>query len=274
MRSAGTASQFRSPRVIQGYNGIATVDGKHQVIVDAQAFGEGHEAKHTPEVFESIGRQFHLLDQELNIYDEIVLTADTGFNGETSSKSVDRWGTTRTRKYSGGADFHFDEDGTLICPNGTPMRQAARRSRRRSSTPYVHAGKGDAGWEYYGYAEHCGTCPLNSKCIRAKKRQIRRIKALDSANTAPTGMRRMIERFDSERGRRFHNTGTGTAERVFGNIRHNLRLDRLSFRGKKEVATRWKLTDGCRRSSISFEQFELILHPSTANIFFPIRPSV
>ena len=28
---------------IQGYTGVAAVDNKHQVIVDAQAFGEGQE---------------------------------------------------------------------------------------------------------------------------------------------------------------------------------------------------------------------------------------
>ena len=254
--------QFRSHGLIQGYNGIATVDEKHQVIVDAQAFSEGHEAKHVPEVLDSVERQFKLLDEELDIYDEIVPTADTGFNSEASSKtvldrgidayfadpqfrkrdprfanqqkhrakSVDRWGTTRTRKYFAAADFHFDEDGALICPNGTPMR--------RSSTPYVYAGKGYAGWEYYGYAEHCGTCSLKAKCIRAKKRQIRRIKILDSA---PTAMQRMIERFDSERGRRFYNKRMGTVEPVFGNIRYNLGLDRFSFRGKTKVDTQWKL---------------------------------
>ncbi|MFP4378835.1 MAG: transposase [Spirochaetales bacterium] len=74
--------------VIQGYNGIATVDEKHQVIVDAQAFGEGHEAQHVPEVLDSIERQFKRLDEELNIYDEIVLTADSGYNSEASAKTV------------------------------------------------------------------------------------------------------------------------------------------------------------------------------------------
>ena len=32
-----------SKGTIQGYNGVATVDKKHQVIIDAQAFGEGQE---------------------------------------------------------------------------------------------------------------------------------------------------------------------------------------------------------------------------------------
>jgi hypothetical protein len=32
-----------SKGTIQGYNGVAAVDKKHQIIVDAQAFGEGQE---------------------------------------------------------------------------------------------------------------------------------------------------------------------------------------------------------------------------------------
>jgi len=38
-----SAKMTTSKGTIQGYNGIATVDKKHQIIVDAQAFGEGQE---------------------------------------------------------------------------------------------------------------------------------------------------------------------------------------------------------------------------------------
>jgi len=36
-----SAKLVSSHGVIQGYNGIATVDAKHQIVVDAQAFGDG-----------------------------------------------------------------------------------------------------------------------------------------------------------------------------------------------------------------------------------------
>lgn len=62
--------------VIQGYNGIATVDEKHQIIVDAQAHGDGHEAKHVGEVIERVESTFRKLDSKLDIYKEVVLTAD------------------------------------------------------------------------------------------------------------------------------------------------------------------------------------------------------
>lgn len=51
-----SAKMPSSHGVIQGYNGIAMVDDKHQVVVDAQAFGDGHEAKHLEEVVDSVRR--------------------------------------------------------------------------------------------------------------------------------------------------------------------------------------------------------------------------
>ena len=38
-----SAKMTTSKGTIQGYNGVATVDKKHQVIIDAQALGEGQE---------------------------------------------------------------------------------------------------------------------------------------------------------------------------------------------------------------------------------------
>nr|WP_239995828.1 hypothetical protein [Nitrincola tibetensis] len=38
-----TAKMTTSKGTIQGYNGVAAVDKKHQVIIDAQVFGEGQE---------------------------------------------------------------------------------------------------------------------------------------------------------------------------------------------------------------------------------------
>jgi hypothetical protein len=37
-----SAKMKTSKGTIQGYNGVAAVDKKHQIIIEAQAFGEGH----------------------------------------------------------------------------------------------------------------------------------------------------------------------------------------------------------------------------------------
>jgi len=44
--------------VIQGYNGLAAVDSKHQVIVHAEAFGEGHEGQLLRPMLDGIRESF------------------------------------------------------------------------------------------------------------------------------------------------------------------------------------------------------------------------
>ena len=67
-----------SKGVVQGYDGVACVDGKHQVIVEAEAFGEAQEhdllqpmVEQTMQHFEAIGHT--------NIFKTSKLTADSGF---------------------------------------------------------------------------------------------------------------------------------------------------------------------------------------------------
>ena len=65
---------------IQGYNGVATVDKKHQVIIDAQAFGEGQEHHTLKPVLERIEQRYRRLDIAGNIYQKgTVVTADTPY---------------------------------------------------------------------------------------------------------------------------------------------------------------------------------------------------
>ena len=58
-----SAKMKTSKGVIQGYTGVAVVDGKHQIVVGAEAFGEGQEhgllvpmLEHTREAFRELGR--------------------------------------------------------------------------------------------------------------------------------------------------------------------------------------------------------------------------
>ena len=83
-----SAKMPSSHGVIQGYNGIATVDDKHQVIVDALAFDDGHEAKHLQAVVDSVQETFCTLDEKDDVYEEVVLTADSGFHSEESVKKL------------------------------------------------------------------------------------------------------------------------------------------------------------------------------------------
>ena len=56
-----SAKMTTSKGTIQGYNGVATVDKKHQIIIDAQAFGEGQEHHTLQQVLESVEARFRKL---------------------------------------------------------------------------------------------------------------------------------------------------------------------------------------------------------------------
>ncbi len=75
-----SAKMTTSKGTIQGYNGVATVDKKHQIIIDAQAVGEGQEHHTLQPVLEAVEARFKKLGIADNIYQNgTVVTADTGF---------------------------------------------------------------------------------------------------------------------------------------------------------------------------------------------------
>jgi transposase len=265
-----SAKMPSSHGVIQGYNGIATVDEKHQVIVDAQAFGEGHEAKKLETVLKSVRRSFQALEgrKSDDVYRDVVLTADTGFHSEQSvkklldagvdayvadkgfrkrdprfasqqehkKKTTDRKRTSLARKYFSADEFHVDEDsGKLVCPAGKLMRLKCSK--------FQTGPKGYRGRSYIAKAKDCAVCDLRARCVRnpgTKARQVAKLeKGIRDEHKSYT--QRMIERFDSPRGRFYYSRRMGTVEPVFAHMRHTLGLDRFTLRSRAKVDIQWKL---------------------------------
>ncbi|MFC6925183.1 transposase, partial [Microbulbifer taiwanensis] len=84
-----SAKMTTSKGTIQGYNGVAAVDKKHQVIVDAQAFGAGQEQHTLKPVLDSIRERY----RRTPISDDIlaagvIITADTGFSSEENNDYI------------------------------------------------------------------------------------------------------------------------------------------------------------------------------------------
>ena len=262
-----SAKMPSSHGVIQGYNGIATVDEQHQIIVDAQAFGDGHEARHVDQIIKSVQTTFRNLDSKLDIYREVILTADSGFHSEAATaavldrgidayiadthfrkrdprfanqqehkaKSTDKRRTSKARKYFGAAEFHFNNEGSLICPAGKPMKSRCPNWRDKNT--------GATGRTFMGHPEHCGRCDRRSRCIRKPSTPARQVTKIVAGirHNQPSSVAQMIERFDTDRGRHYYSRRMGTVEPVFANIRNNLGLNRFSHRGKEKVDNQWKL---------------------------------
>lgn len=145
-------------------------------------------------------------------------------------KTTDKRRTSRARKYFSAADFTFDDSETLMCPAGYPMK--SRNPNYRSKE------KGYTGSRYIGYPAICGTCALRSNCIRNPHTPARQVAKVDGVRNYT---QRMIDRFDSPRGRYWYSRRLGSVEPVFANIRSTLGLDRFTLRGRKKVDTQWKL---------------------------------
>ena len=70
-----------SKGVIQGYVGVASVDKKHQVIVEAEAYGQGSESNLLVPALEGIKINFEQIG-ETEIFAKAKVAADSGYHSE------------------------------------------------------------------------------------------------------------------------------------------------------------------------------------------------
>jgi len=87
-------------------------------------------------------------------------------------------------------------------------------------------------------------CEQRDKCLRTpEKSKVRQVtffrgKEPDAEERHTDRMRRKL---DSEEGKARYGQRFATVEPVFGNLRHNKRLNRFTLRGHKKVDGQWKL---------------------------------
>lgn len=98
--------------------------------------------------------------------------------------------------------------------------------------------------KFKGTKLDCGNCALVAQCLRYVQRTIVRrvayfVGRLDSATDEPVEV--MNWRIDSDRGKEMITRRVATVEPVFGNLRHNKRLNRFTLRGQRKVDWQWKL---------------------------------
>ncbi|WP_075178523.1 IS1182 family transposase [Neptunomonas phycophila] len=255
--------------VIQGYNGVAAVDDKHQIIVHAQAYGAGQEQHTLLPMLTGIDKRIRDLNPtkpERGILQRAQITADSGFHSEANMKLIYRWGidgyiadnqfrkrdprfidsTTyaqqqATRRKERGtkhsrfipADFDYDpHNETCRCPAGKAMWLSLKGQV---------AGKDVI--RFQGYRKDCRVCPLKHQCLRNPTQQEgRQVSYYPKApKAAPSYMERMKHKIDSPMGRHIYSKRLGTVEPVFGNLESNKGLKRFTLRGKEKVNAQWLL---------------------------------
>jgi hypothetical protein len=83
-----SAKMKTSHGVIQGYDGVAMIDGKHQVVVLAEAFGAAQEHELLLLMIEGARGNFEAIGSKKDVFKEAKLTADSGFHTEANMKEV------------------------------------------------------------------------------------------------------------------------------------------------------------------------------------------
>jgi len=247
--------------VIQGYTGVAAVDSTHQIIVDAQAHGTGSEQELLlPTIHAS--RAVATADT--------LYTADAGYHSETNLKTLaeanipaliadngmrkrderfkdqekykalpdplyDKAHPKKNARTYRPSDFTYDPDtGTCICPAGKQLYQ--------NGANCLH--NGYLSTKFSGALRDCVPCDQRAKCLRTPERtRVRQVSFFrGKADATKVNYIDLMKRaLDSEEGRRLYGQRFATVEPVFGNIRHNKRLNRFTLRGQKKVDTQWKL---------------------------------
>jgi C4-type Zn-finger protein len=246
--------------VIQGYTGVAAVDSKHQVVVHAEAFGQGQEHGLIKPVVEGIKETFE--DESSQVLGKTKLTADSGYHNREmleylESEKIDsyiadtgfRSRDPRFKDHKEAAERNKRKDKTRFtqqeftidrkhetcrCPAGHSMWLAARRARIGHHLFM----------QFQAYEKDCQNCGLRKRCLRDEnQRTPRQINvALDITQEQKAGIiERMKRKIDSPWGRHIYSQRLGTVEPVFGHITDAIGIKRFSLRGKQKVDGQWKL---------------------------------
>ena len=84
---SGTMVSSHGP--IQGYNGQALVDSKHQVIVHAEAFGSGDDSDLIPPMLDGAKENMQAIGESEDYFAGKILTADSNYHSPTNLKKCE-----------------------------------------------------------------------------------------------------------------------------------------------------------------------------------------
>lgn len=238
--------------VIQGYNAMAAVDDKHQIIVSSIAVGtifEGHYLKNCVEqakaflpnritkatmVLADTGyfseeNCAYLFDsgQAGIIPDQHFRQRDPRFHRDPETKN--RNPRRKNKRLFDHEDFTYDrESNRYTCPAGKILRSEGRRNLG-----------GHIGRRYSNQDGDCPVCHVRTQCLR-KNAKNRHLFIVEKPKVMPNSQR-MKDLIDSSEGREAYSKRMGIVEPVFANITATKRLNRFHYRGAKRVTVQWRL---------------------------------
>jgi transposase len=248
--------------VIQGYTGVAAVDERNQIIVEAQAHGTGSEQELLVPVTEAI---------QPIVKAHTVVCADSGYHSEENLKQLEDKGIEafipdqlyrqRDPRYA-GQEQHTAKPEALWDKSPKPpekpklfqpchFKVAADQSHcicPAGKRLYRNGGNCNIGGrqaiKFSGAQRDCQNCPKRAQCLRHPQRTLVRQVAIflgRHAKAQQKASERMKRKIDTDKGREMIARRFATVEPVFGNLRYNKGLNRFTLRGRQKVDGQWKL---------------------------------
>jgi transposase len=248
-----SAKMHTSHGTVQGYNGQAIVDSKHQVIVHGEAIGKGLDNDNLPPVVDGAKKNFERIGKSKDYFKGKILTADSSYHSVTNltkcneekldayipdnkfrnrdKQFASRVGyRPRSKKFT-FADFDYEGDkDEYICPNGKRLKPLVKSGRHKGKLLKV----------YISTEADCRRCQLRAKCLRYKDAKRRHLTYYADAKGKNISQA-MVKKIETQKGRRIYPQRIAIVEPVFANIRVNKRLDKFNLRGKIKVNIQWLL---------------------------------
>mgnify|MGYP001813806565 CR=1 FL=1 len=249
-----SALMLTSQGTIQGYNGQALVDDKHQIIVHAAAFGSGQDAKHLEPMVDGAKDNLQKIGQSADYFKGKIFTADTNYHNQSNLKKChdeqldafipdlkfrnrdSRFATRPRNKPKKGNKFvledfkHNQQKDHYLCPNSKILKLNVKKHIRDHN---IYR-------RYMADEKDCSSCSLKRRCFYRKNTKRRSLDVpIGAAKT--NFSKAMQNKVDSDRGRKIYPQRFAVVEPVFANIKTQKRLDRFTLRGKIKVNIQWML---------------------------------
>ena len=248
-----SATMVTSHGTIQGYNGQAMVDSKNQVIVHGEAFGDGQDHYHVPPMLDGAKENMEAIGQSEDYFEGKILTADSLYHSPTNLKKCDE---EKLDAYIPDKDFrkrdprlktkgqhrpkkkrfiledfrHNETTDEYICPQGKILKLQVKKTQV----------DGVIYRRYVADRIDCQRCELKRRCIMHKNGKRRYLNV--PIGSSPDNLTKpMIEKIDSEKGRKIYPQRIAIVEPVFANVRTQKRMDHFTLRGKIKVNIQWLL---------------------------------
>jgi len=249
-----SATMVTSHGTIQGYNGQALVDSKKQVIFYGEAFGDGQDHYHIPPVLDGAKENMQRIGYDEDYFEGKILTADSLYHSPTNLKKCDE---EKLDAYIPDKDFrkrnpklrtkiplkpkeekkftlkdfqHNEAKDEYICPEGKILKRQVKKTEV----------DGNIYRRYVADRNDCQGCQLKRRCI-IRKNAKRRYVCVPIGSAPDNLTKPMVEKIDSEKGRKIYPQRIAIVEPVFANVRTHKRMDRFTLRGKIKVNIQWLL---------------------------------